>query len=127
MANLEENKQLIRDFYEQLYNNKNYAEAGKFLHEEIMNRHPGAFGLGRKRMVESFCRNVEEKFPCIRMEVTRIVAEGDFVWTHGLITGLPNGGQTLSVDIWRIEEGKLAEHWDVQQPVKPDEDASELL
>lgn len=48
-----------------------------------------------------------------------IVAEGDLVAIHGRITGwalLPQ----IVVDIFRIEDGKLAEHWDVlQDEVKP--------
>jgi predicted SnoaL-like aldol condensation-catalyzing enzyme len=78
-------------------------------------------------MIENFSRDVRDKFPNIHIEVARMVAEGDFVWTHGLNTGLPNHGQSLSVDIWKVSDGPLAEHWDVQQPLKPGQDTSELL
>lgn len=43
-----------------------------------------------------------------------IVAEGDLVAIHGRITGWALLPQVV-VDIFRIEDGRLAEHWDVLQ------------
>jgi predicted SnoaL-like aldol condensation-catalyzing enzyme len=43
-----------------------------------------------------------------------IVAEGDFVAIHGRIRGWAERPQVV-VDLFRIEDGKLAEHWDVLQ------------
>ena len=48
-----------------------------------------------------------------------MIAEGDFVWTHSLVTGLPGGKRVVSVDIWRFESGAIAEHWDVGQALEP--------
>jgi predicted SnoaL-like aldol condensation-catalyzing enzyme len=31
------------------------------------------------------------------------------------------------VDIWKIMDRRLVEHWDVQQPLNPEQDANELL
>jgi predicted SnoaL-like aldol condensation-catalyzing enzyme len=42
------------------------------------------------------------------------VAEGDFVAIHGRIRGWADTPQVV-VDLFRIEDGKLAEHWDVLQ------------
>lgn len=47
-----------------------------------------------------------------------IVAEGDFVAIHGRIRGWADAPQVV-VDIFRIEGGKLAEHWDVLQHEVP--------
>ena len=51
----------------------------------------------------------------LRCEHQLIVAEGDFVIAHGRFSG--NGRPTawIVADIVRIEDGKLAEHWDVLQ------------
>jgi predicted SnoaL-like aldol condensation-catalyzing enzyme len=127
MANSQRNKQLVGEFCELFYNQKKFEEAGALLDEQVVNRHPGAVGRGRQGMIDNFSRDVKSKFPSIHIKLTRIIAEGDFVWTHGLITGLPNNGELLSVDIWKVVNGKLAEHWDVQQPLKPGEDVTELL
>lgn len=42
------------------------------------------------------------------------VAEGDFVAIHGRIRGWADAPQVV-IDLFRIEDGKLAEHWDVLQ------------
>ncbi|TDW20658.1 putative SnoaL-like aldol condensation-catalyzing enzyme [Rhizobium azibense] len=47
-----------------------------------------------------------------------IVAEGDFVAIHGRIRGWSNGPQVM-IDLFRVEDGKLAEHWDVLQDEVP--------
>ncbi|MDP9066480.1 MAG: nuclear transport factor 2 family protein [Pseudomonadota bacterium] len=47
-----------------------------------------------------------------------IVADGDFVMIHGLYTGW--GPKPLvAVDIFRVKNGKLVEHWDVMQDDVP--------
>lgn len=47
-----------------------------------------------------------------------IIAEGDFVAIHGRIRGWSDAPQVV-VDLFRIEGGKLAEHWDVLQDEVP--------
>ncbi len=47
-----------------------------------------------------------------------IVADGDIVMIHGLYTGW--GPKPLvTVDIFRVKDGKLVEHWDVMQEEVP--------
>jgi predicted SnoaL-like aldol condensation-catalyzing enzyme len=48
-------------------------------------------------------------------DVRRVVADGDLVAVHNRI-GLP-GGDVAAVDILRVEDGLVIEHWDVVQPV----------
>ena len=50
----------------------------------------------------------------IKYELGLIVAEGDFVMVHGRITGLAPK-PLIAVDIFRVKDGRLAEHWDVLQ------------
>lgn len=55
--------------------------------------------------------------PNLRMEFKRIIAEGDLVAVHSFLK--PNSADLgrAVVDIFRVEDGKLAEHWDVMQPI----------
>jgi predicted SnoaL-like aldol condensation-catalyzing enzyme len=43
------------------------------------------------------------------------VAEGDYVVTHGRFSGNGRPAAWIATDMVRIEDGKLAEHWDVLQ------------
>ena len=63
--------------------------------------------------------------PDVRYEPGRVIADGAFVAIHGRIHGWADRPQVV-VDIFRIENGRLAEHWDVLQdelPAKPGTDA----
>jgi len=51
------------------------------------------------------------------MEFKRIIAEGDLVAVHSHIKPNPSDLGRVVVDIFRVEDGKLVEHWDVIQSV----------
>jgi len=47
----------------------------------------------------------------------RIVAEGDLVLVHYILTDMATGRKSAQVDIFRMRNGQIAEHWDIKQPV----------
>jgi predicted SnoaL-like aldol condensation-catalyzing enzyme len=53
-----------------------------------------------------------------RYEMGMVVAQGDLVMVHGRYTGW-GPKPVIAVDIFRVAEGKLAEHWDVLQVEVP--------
>ena len=58
--------------------------------------------------------------PDLTLDIKRAVAEGDMVATHARLTLKPGEpGQALA-DFFRLEDGKVVEHWDVIQPVAED-------
>ena len=56
------------------------------------------------------------QFPKLSIDIKRVVAEGDIVVTHGLIKTSPDDPGTVAADFFRLEDGKIVEHWDVLQP-----------
>lgn len=61
---------------------------------------------------------VEALSPSVHYEPGLIIAEGDLVAIHGRIRGWAAEPQVV-IDIFRVEGGKLAEHWDVLQNEVP--------
>jgi predicted SnoaL-like aldol condensation-catalyzing enzyme len=53
----------------------------------------------------------------VSLDIKRAVAEGDLVATHMLLKTSPEDRGTALADFWRLEDGKIVEHWDVLQPV----------
>ncbi len=51
------------------------------------------------------------------MEFKRIIAESDLVSVHSFLKPNSSDLGRAVVDIFRVEDGKLVEHWDVMQPV----------
>jgi predicted SnoaL-like aldol condensation-catalyzing enzyme len=54
------------------------------------------------------------------VEARRLVAEGDYVVAHVHGVRAPGQRGLAIVDIFRLEDGKLVEHWDVMQEIPGD-------
>ncbi|MFJ9130439.1 nuclear transport factor 2 family protein [Streptomyces sp. NPDC102340] len=114
-AHLKANKELVAEYIRLFYNEKDFDRARELLAEGFVNHHHGV-GVGRDRTVETF-RGAASQMPEFSLTVRRIVAEGDQVWTHSVARVAPGAHPSVVVDIWRIDNGELAEHWDVGQAV----------
>jgi predicted SnoaL-like aldol condensation-catalyzing enzyme len=53
------------------------------------------------------------RFPNAKGDIRRVIADGDLVAVHAHWTGLISPNGDVGVDIFRLKEGKLVEHWDV--------------
>ncbi len=56
--------------------------------------------------------------PNFKYEIGKVVADGEWVMVHGRYTGL-GPKPMVGVDIFRVKDGKLVEHWDVLQEEVP--------
>jgi predicted SnoaL-like aldol condensation-catalyzing enzyme len=64
-----------------------------------------------------FFREFWKKHPTTVYEIKRIIAENDLVALHYRWIVEPGVFERAIVDIFRIENGRLVEHWDVVQPM----------
>ncbi|PSL32286.1 hypothetical protein CLV42_104589 [Chitinophaga ginsengisoli] len=64
------------------------------------------------------------KYPGFSVSIKRIAAEGDLVWIQCFTKNDASDHGKMSMDIWRVQEGKIAEHWDIIQDVPADIDPS---
>ena len=121
-ADLEANKKVVVDFYEKGLNQKDYDAAAKYFGPRYVQHNPGAANgpEGFKRLV-TFLR---EKFPNSRNEIKRVIAEGDLVVLHVHSKREPADRGRAIVDIFKVENGKIVEHWDVIQDV-PEKSAND--
>jgi len=67
--------------------------------------------------LKAFIGFLKEKFPNNRSEIKRIFADGDYVIVHVHAVREPGTRGNAIVDIFKLENGKVVEHWDVIQPV----------
>jgi predicted ester cyclase len=121
-AGLEANKLLVRSYYEEVYNKHQPAAADRFVATDFIEHNPRLpQGLaGRKE----FFTKVFAAFSDYHAEIQDLVAEGDMVVVRIQFTGTNDGpyegrpatGNKLvfsTSDYYRIENGKIAERWDV--------------
>jgi len=114
-ADLEANKKIVIDFYEKGLNQKDYEAAAKHFGPRYIQHNPNAADgpEGFKKLVEF----LKEKFPNSKSEIKRVIAEGDLVMLHVHSVREPGQRGRAIVDIFRVENGKIVEHWDVVQDI----------
>lgn len=117
----EANKAVVLDFYDKALNQKDVAAASAHLGPRYIQHNPraedGIDGFAK------FIRFRSERFPHARSEIKRVIAEDDMVVLHVYGTNEPGDRGSAIIDIFRLENGKIVEHWDAIQPV-PDSAAN---
>jgi predicted SnoaL-like aldol condensation-catalyzing enzyme len=107
----EKNKSIVLEAFETLFNKRDYENALQFWSPGYV-QHSAHIPPGRDGLID-LVKNVPTT---MRYENQLTVADGDFVLLHGRFSGLGEGvANWVVVDIVRMEDGVLAEHWDVIQ------------
>lgn len=123
MNDLQRNKSIVREFYEMAFNARNPEEAAeKFLGSVYIQHNPAAAN-GREAFV-TFAKGFIKAFPDLRFSIIRQIAEGDLVVQHSHLIRERGSRDMAVMDIFRIKDGKLVEHWDVLQEI-PDKSAND--
>jgi predicted SnoaL-like aldol condensation-catalyzing enzyme len=106
----EQNKALVLEAFDTLFNRRDYDGAERFWSDPYI-QHSAHITPGRDGLF-----NLVRTLPdTLKYENQLIVAEGDYVIAHGRFSGNGRPAAWVAADILRIENGKLAEHWDVLQ------------
>ena len=106
----EQNKALVLEAFETLFNKRDYAGAERFWSDAYI-QHSAHIAPGRAGLFD-LVRSLPRT---LRYENQLILAEGDYVIAHGRYSNIGRPAAWIAADIVRIEDGKLAEHWDVLQ------------
>jgi predicted SnoaL-like aldol condensation-catalyzing enzyme len=111
----EANKKIVVDFYEKAINQKDFEAASKHLGSRYTQHNPNA--ADGPEGLKAFLGFLKEKFPNAKSEIKRVFAEGDYVILHVHAVREPGARGSAIVDIFKLENGKVVEHWDVVQPI----------
>ncbi len=117
------NKKVVESFYEEVFQKHNMAVLDQFMHDDYIQHNPDV-PQGKTGFAE-FHKGFFAAFPDSCASINKIVAEGDLVFVYNTITATHSGEGFLNhpptgnkvkydvVDMFRLRDGKLAEHWDV--------------
>ncbi len=113
--NSNENKRLVAGYYAKVWNARDAGATAQFVADEYLQHNPQVPN-GRVPL-ESFLTGFFKEVPDAGFTVVRLIAEDDLVVAHCLfkLNALDRG--TAVVDVYRIKDGRLVEHWDVKEPV----------
>jgi len=111
----ESNLRLVKRVYDEVLSYHDSSRIDELFAPGYVQHNPnvttGSHGL--KQMVE----RAKVKYPKAEHRVKRMMADGNLVAAHVHVIFNPGDAGLAVVDIFRIEDGKVAEHWDVAQPI----------
>jgi predicted SnoaL-like aldol condensation-catalyzing enzyme len=111
----EMNKKTVLEFYEKGLNQKDFEAASRYFGPRYTQHNPNA--ADGPEGFKAFLQFLREKFPNSHSEVKRAFADGDYVILHVHTVREPGTRGVAIVDIFKLENGKIVEHWDVVQPI----------
>lgn len=110
------NKRLAKNCLDLIFNQKKPTQAAaQYISLSYRQHNPDASD-GPDGVV-AFATAYLKANPSLHMDFKRIIAEGDYVVVHSHQKRNPTDRGEAIVDIFRVQDGKLVEHWDVMQPV----------
>jgi predicted SnoaL-like aldol condensation-catalyzing enzyme len=106
----EQNKTLVLEAFDTLFNQRDYTAAERFWSPGYI-QHSAHIAPGRDGLF-NLVRSIP---PTLKYEPGRILADREYVMVHGRFSGIGQPVNWIAVDILRIVDGLLVEHWDVIQ------------
>jgi predicted SnoaL-like aldol condensation-catalyzing enzyme len=114
-TSLEEKKKTVQEFYDFLVNKKDFKSASKYIGRQYTQHNPllanGPEGL------EAFVDFLKMNYPDAKSEIKRVFVDGDHVILHVHSVRIPNTRGRAIFDLFRLENGKIVEHWDTIQEI----------
>ena len=111
---LEENKKLVTDFLQSLLGDKDTTAIDKYIADNII-QHSPLLHDGKQGFKDDLLPYLRRPgLPKTKVDIKHIAADGDKVWLM-VRDVAPNGKVFARIDIFKVENGKITEHWSVEQ------------
>ena len=116
-----DNAALVVDFFQHLMNEHDFEYTLRTHNQGPYVQHNRAIPDGIAGLV-GYVKTLVKRFPDYGFDVKRIISSGDFVvlHSHATLRATHRGNEKkgfIVTDTFRIEDGRLAEHWDALQPI----------
>jgi predicted SnoaL-like aldol condensation-catalyzing enzyme len=110
-------KELVASYMQEVWVNRNVTVVNKFISEETFIQHNPHLPNGLEALEEFLPHLFNNLMPKGTWEVKRIIAEGNLVVVHSLAKPMPEALGMAVIDIFRVENNLIVEHWDVSADV----------
>lgn len=111
----EANRELVKNFLYDVMQGNNPAKTPDYFEGDIYIQHNTAIADGLSGLGAALAAMAEQNIQMIYTTVHQVLAQGNFVLA--VSEGNFGGAPTSYYDLWRVENGKIAEHWDVMETI----------
>lgn len=115
LAQEEANRKLVIEFYDTVFNKHDVAKGAAVVADSYKQHNPNVPD-GKKPFVDYFTGLFKDNKQS-KARIVRSATDGDLVYLHIHSTEKDGDRGRAIVDIFRVTDGKITEHWDVIQPV----------
>lgn len=111
----EENRELVENFLYDVMQGNNPDKTADYFDGDTYIQHNTAIADGVSGLNDALAALAEQGIQMIYDETHMVLAQGNFVLA--VSEGTYGGEHTSYYDLWRVEDGKIAEHWDVMETI----------
>lgn len=108
------NKELVERFYKEFFNDHKVEAAINYVSPDYIQHNPGV-PQGRMGLMQAFSEKFKQQ-PDFQLKIELLISENDMVAVYLKNVDCQGNTRCRVVDIYRIQNQMLAEHWDVLQP-----------
>jgi predicted SnoaL-like aldol condensation-catalyzing enzyme len=116
LPSAEANKSVVLSFYQLGLTDHRSRQAFEKYASADMVEHKPDVPLGTRAAVIEFLEQLTGELPKASWEVLRVASEADLVFLHARFTPEPGSQSYAIADVFRLENCKIVEHWDVVAP-----------
>ena len=111
----EENRAIVQNFLYDVMQGNNAAKTPEYFEDDTYIQHNTGIADGLSGLGEALSALAAQGIEMIYTTVHQVLAQGNFVLA--VSEGTFGGAPTSYYDLWRVENGKIAEHWDVVETI----------
>ena len=111
----EANRKVVKDFLYDVMQGNRPEKTPDYFDGDTYIQHNTGIADGLSGLGAALAAMAEQNIQMIYTTVHQVLAQGNFVLA--VSEGTFGGAPTSYYDLWRIEEGKIAEHWDVMETI----------
>jgi predicted SnoaL-like aldol condensation-catalyzing enzyme len=109
------NKEIVREFTQAIFNEGRFERLLEFMHEDYI-QHSMEVEQGREGFL-AFAKSFRSAYPDLELRIKHLYEDGDTVISFNHAVLEPGQTEAVVVDIYRLEDGMLKEHWDCKEPL----------
>jgi predicted SnoaL-like aldol condensation-catalyzing enzyme len=114
------NKELVRSYVQEVLVSQNYDAIRDYFEGDLLMQHNPLMGDGVTEFLQTLNEWATQGTPQVYAQIHKVLGEGNFVLV--LSEGTYFGRHTAFYDLYRVENGKIVEHWDVIENIPAEAD-----